>query len=62
MPADHEKYQADGRYWQGGVWAPTNYMVITGLKKKNFKSMAFDLATKHHQQVAEVYKKEKTFF
>ena len=24
--------------------------------------MAFDLASKHHQQVAEVYKKEKTFF
>ncbi|WP_276501825.1 MGH1-like glycoside hydrolase domain-containing protein [Terrimonas pollutisoli] len=62
MPADHEKYQADGRYWQGGVWAPANYMVITGLKKKNFGAMAFDLAIKHHQQVGEVYKKEKTFF
>jgi glycogen debranching enzyme len=62
MPADHEKYQADGRYWQGGVWAPTNYMVITGLKRKNFKSLAFELALKHHQQVGEVYKKERTFF
>jgi hypothetical protein len=37
-------------------------MVITGLKKKNFRSIAFGLAMKHHQQVAAVYKKEGTFF
>ena len=62
MPADHEKYQADGRYWQGGVWAPTNYMVISGLRNKNLYSQAFALALKHHQQVLEVYKKTGTFY
>jgi hypothetical protein len=62
MPADHEKYQADGRYWQGGVWAPTNYMVITGLKNNGFHAQAFDIAMKHHQQVMEVYKNTGTFF
>lgn len=62
MPADHEKYQADGRYWQGGVWAPTNYMVISGLRNKNLHSQAFALALKHHQQVLEVFKKTGTFY
>ena len=62
IPADHEKYQADGRYWQGGVWAPTNYMIIKGLQRNGFHSLAFDLATKHHQQVAEVFKKTGTFY
>lgn len=62
IPADHEKYQADGRYWQGGVWAPTNYMVIKGLQRNGFHSLAFDLALKHHQQVGEVFKKTNTFW
>lgn len=62
MPADHEKYQADGRYWQGGVWAPANYMVISGLRNKNFNALAFDLAVKHHRQVMEVYKSTGTFY
>jgi glycogen debranching enzyme len=62
MPANHEKYQADGRYWQGGVWAPTNYMTITGLKNKGFNALAFDLAVKHHHQVKEVFKKTGTFW
>ena len=62
IPANHEKYQADGRYWQGGVWAPTNFMVIAGLKNKGFHSLAFDLAIKHHQQVNEVFKKTGTFW
>ena len=62
IPANHEKYQADGRYWQGGVWAPANYMVIAGLKNKGFHSMAFDLAMKHHHQVGEVFKKTGTFW
>lgn len=62
MPANHPKYQADGRYWQGGVWAPTNYMVLAGLRNKGFDSLAFELAMKHHEQVLEVYKNTGTFW
>ena len=62
MPANHEKYQADGRYWEGGVWAPTNYMIIKGLQRNGLHKEAFDLAQKHHHQVAEVFKKTNTFF
>jgi hypothetical protein len=62
MPANHEKYQPDGRYWQGGVWAPTNYMVIAGLRQNNQHALAFDLARKHHQQVLQVFKDTGTFW
>lgn len=31
LAADEPAYRADGSYWLGGVWAPTNLMVIKGL-------------------------------
>lgn len=33
LSADHKEYAPDGKYWLGGVWAPTNVMVIKGLDK-----------------------------
>lgn len=33
LAADESKYSANGNYWQGGVWAPLNSMIIEGLKK-----------------------------
>ena len=31
LSADDPNYDPDGGYWLGGVWAPTNYMVVKGL-------------------------------
>ncbi len=62
IPATHEKYQANGRYWQGGVWAPTNFMVIKGLMNNDYNDIAYDIALRHYQQVMEVYKKTNTFY
>lgn len=62
MPANHPKYQAEGRYWQGGVWAPTNYMILSGLMNKGYTTLAAELAHLHHQRVAEVYQKTGTFW
>ena len=31
LAADDPHYKSDGNYWEGGVWAPTNVMVIKGL-------------------------------
>ena len=62
MPANHEKYQEEGRYWQGGVWAPTNFMLLSGLKNKGYHNLAFELGMRHHQVVAEVFKKTGTFW
>ncbi|NUN70863.1 MAG: hypothetical protein HUU02_14265 [Bacteroidetes bacterium] len=33
LAADEPAYQPDGHYWLGGVWAPTNVMVIKGLER-----------------------------
>ena len=62
LPADHERYQADGRYWQGGIWAPTNYMVIKGLQRKSHDDLAHQIALRHYNQVFEVWKNTGTFW
>lgn len=33
LSADEKEYRADGQYWLGSVWAPTNVMIIKGLDK-----------------------------
>lgn len=37
-------------------------MIIKGLQRNGFHKLAFDLASKHHEQVAEVFKKTNTFW
>ena len=31
LSKDNPNFRMDGGYWRGGVWAPTNYMVLKGL-------------------------------
>jgi len=62
LSADHPKYNPKGRYWQGGVWPGTNYMVITGLDKKGYTDLAKDIAANHYGSVLEVYKNTGTFW
>ncbi|WP_165022579.1 MGH1-like glycoside hydrolase domain-containing protein [Dysgonomonas sp. ZJ279] len=62
LSADNPKYNPLGRYWQGGVWPGSNYMVITGLQNKGYSQMAKDIARNHYNQVFEVYKNTGTFW
>jgi hypothetical protein len=62
LSADNKRYQEDGRYWQGGIWAPTNYMIVKGLMENGYDALAFDIAMKHHQQIEEVFKETGTFW
>lgn len=62
LSADNPKYNPVGRYWQGGVWPGTNYMVITGLDKKGFTPLAKEIAANHYSRVFEVYKNTGTFW
>ncbi len=62
LSADNEKYQDDGRYWQGGIWAPTNFMIIKGLQKNGYKKMAFDISKRHHDHILQVFKNTGTFW
>lgn len=62
VSADNPKYNEKGRYWQGGVWPGTNYMIMDGLWNKGYKKEARDIALNHYHQVFEVFKKTGTFF
>lgn len=62
LSADNPKYKANGRYWQGGIWPGTNYMVITGLAEKGYDKQAREIAMNHYNQIFEVYKKTGTFW
>lgn len=62
LSADHPKYKENGRYWQGGVWPGTNYMVMTGLAKNGYNDLAYEVARNHYNQVLEVFKNTGTFW
>ena len=62
LAADNPKYKANGRYWVGGVWPGTNYMVISGLVNKGYRRLAHDIVMNHYNNVLEVYKKTGTFW
>ena len=57
-----KNYEDAGKYWRGGVWAPTNYMVLKGLDKyKNFE-LAHEIAMDYLRAVVDVFKKTDTLF
>lgn len=62
LSADHPKYKANGRYWQGGIWPGTNYMVLTGLVKNGYNDLAREIALNHYGQVLDVFGKTGTFW
>lgn len=62
LSKDNEIYAAHGNYWQGGVWAPTNYMVLKGLDKYGKFSLSHEIAKNYLASVVDVYTKTNTFF
>ena len=60
LSADNKYYDKDGNYWCGGVWAPTNYMVLKGLSENNYHDLAFDIANNCVNNVVEVFEKTGT--
>lgn len=62
LSADSEGYDRDGDYWCGSVWAPTNYMVIRGLRQYGEYELAAEIAKNHYQNVLEVYRETGTFW
>ena len=62
LSADHPKYNELGRYWQGGVWPGTNYMLIDGLWKKGYRDCARQIAANHYENVFKVWRDTGTFW
>ena len=47
LSMDHPYYQALFGYWCGGVWAPSNYMILKGLDKYGYTKDAARIAKKY---------------
>lgn len=62
LPADNPDFDPNGAYQNGGVWAPTNYMVLKGLDKHGFYKLSHEIAFDYLKNVVEVFKKEGTVF
>ncbi len=62
MASDSPDYQASGCYWRGGVWPPTNYMVLRGLSQTGYDDLAYEIACNHHDNVVQVFKDTGTLW
>lgn len=62
LAADEPEYKPYGDYWLGGVWAPTNYMVLRGLQHVGQTELAHTLARRYYQAVANVFHHTGTFW
>lgn len=60
--ADEPGYCPTGCYWRGGVWAPTNTMVMRGLENYGYNELAREIALKHLNIVAEIFKSTGTIW
>lgn len=55
LAATHAEYRANGGYWRGAAWAPTNYAIIKGLEVIGDNKFAKEAAEKYVQGIYEVY-------
>jgi glycogen debranching enzyme len=72
LAADEKAYQSDGHYWLGGVWTPTNVMILKGLERYGresdngtdytFNEFASAAAEKYLDGLSIVYKKTGTLW
>ncbi len=60
LSADDPGYSDTGEYWCGGVWAPTNYMVMKGLDKSGWQDLAHQIAINHNDRVVQVFESDNT--
>ena len=62
LSADHPEFQKNGSYWKGGVWAPTNYMVLRGLDRYGKFGLSHRIACNYLQNVVSVFNDTGTVF
>jgi hypothetical protein len=60
LSADDPEYSGTGGYWCGGVWAPTNYMVLKGLDASGQVDLAYEIALNHLCNVVQVFESDDT--
>jgi glycogen debranching enzyme len=55
LSVDHPEYDPEGGYWLGGVWPPTNYMVLRGLDRTGYNTLAHEISREDLDHVVKVY-------
>lgn len=56
LAADQAGYSPEGRYWNGAIWAPTNWMTLKALERYGLDDTAHDIAVNHHEAVVRIWK------
>lgn len=62
LPADEKGYEPTGHYWRGGVWTPTDIMIVKGLEEYGYDDLAEKIAVNHVDNVFKVYEKTGTIW
>ncbi len=59
LSADNPKYDEQGGYWLGAVWAMTNYSVLRGLTNVGADSLAYEIASNHVANTTKIFNDTK---
>ncbi len=62
LSADYPEYAESGGYWLGGVWPPTNYMLLRGLERYGYRRLAHEIGRNHTARVTRVFEKTGTLW
>lgn len=62
LAADEEGYDPMGGYWSGSIWAPTNAMIVLGLEKCGYRTLARDIAMNHLDVLNRVFQDTGTIW
>ncbi len=63
LSADSDGYEPEsGNYWRGGVWSPTNFMVLKGLRIVGQDALAHEIACNHLENVSDVFQHTDTLW
>jgi hypothetical protein len=60
LAADHPDYSEKGDYWRGSVWAPTNHMIVEGLRAQGHDALAREIVVNHLDNMAQVFEETGT--
>jgi hypothetical protein len=62
LSADHPEYDGGGGYWLGGIWPPTNYMVLRGLDRAGYDDLAHEISREDLDHVVRVFEATGTLW
>jgi hypothetical protein len=62
LSADHPEYDPGGGYWLGGVWPPTNYMILRGLDRIGYPDLAHEISREDLDHVVGVFQETGTLW